>query len=398
MATTPKEPAAPPGEGDGPEGSGVGAANPSDTGLDVHRRPETAEDATDILWRRAARRGRGSQARSWNRQRTPWAKLGLGLLGCGGFGLLGVIALFVVLSVAFSPFKGCDLNFSGRGGTPRSGERSVHLRVAVTPRTGLADGQRVRITSKAFEGGTIVGVAMCLVESDSQRLGIDGCDQNTFERSFVGDDGAFSSDVAIPRIITVGGRAYDCAARPKRCLVVAAQSADYDVSGGQPVSFQSPVAPVALVPAGPRPESDHLPVLGTPTGLLHGSTEITVGVGGFRPGEPLLLARCTDRLDVDGPKSSCEPLNLQGALAAYGFGDLPDDLPKVGPDGTAKVSVTATVSVTPFDDGGLFSGSGTTQRQGTVDCTERPGRCAIVVAAAADPRRSAVLPYEIAAS
>jgi hypothetical protein len=53
------------------------------------------------------------------------------------------------------------------------------------------------------------------------------------------------------------------------------------------------------------------------------------------------------------------------------------------PDGTFTVAVAAAPVVRPF------TGAGPT------DCSSVPGTCTIVVAAAADTKRSAVLPYTL---
>jgi hypothetical protein len=319
--------------------------------------------------------------------------VGGGLLGIAGFTLAAAIAIGAVVA----GLDGCQIDL-GNIGDPGSGTDSERLEVAVAPQTGLVGGAPVIVTSSAFEPNSIVGVAVCLREADTERRGVEACDEVQGERFATNAEGELAAGIAVPRVITVGGRAFDCAATPRRCVVVAADANDYDRSGGAPISFAPDLPAVDLVPGGPRPQTDRLPILAQPPGPVPPGTVLTVTATGFRPDEPVIVAWCTEAFELDGP-TECEPLDSSAALAAVAFRSLPDE-PRADADGRVQVAIEARATIAPFVDeaGGADPadppGSGA-RRDGRWDCRGERPRCAVVVAAAADTKRSAIWPYRL---
>lgn len=267
-----------------------------------------------------------------------------------------------------------------------TGSASVRLDVQVAPHVALDDGSVVRVTSRAFGPDLVVAVALCLEEAATDRRGVEACDTEGGSRFATDGSGRLDQPFTIPRVISVDGRSHDCAARAGRCLLVAAEARDLDRSGGVRLTFRTGLPAVDLAPRPARPRSDRLPISATPPGPQPGGTTVAVEASGFRPGEPLLVARCTSAFETGPAEDACEPVGDGGAAAVAVFlvGELPTSLPRAGSDGTARVGVAVAQEVTAY------------RSSAPTDCTAAPGRCSIVVSAAADTRRSAVLPYTIA--
>ncbi len=297
-------------------------------------------------------------------------------LGCGGGLALGFIVI-VALASSVS-LRGCDFTFG-----PGTGTRSLRLPIAVAPATGLRDGTVVRVTSRSFGVDNIVAVAVCLREADTRSQGVAACDKVSGSRYATDAAGHLDATFAVPRVITIAGRAHDCAATTARCILVAADASDFNRSGGRPIVFRTDLPAVALRPQLVRAGSDDLPVVGTPRGPVAPNTLVRVTARGFQPGEPLLVARCIGTPDAT-PQDSCQPLNSGAAIAALAFHNVRSLPLHARPDGTFTVAVAAAPSVQPY------LGTGPTS------CTTAPGRCTIVITAAADTQRSAVLPYTLA--
>jgi len=324
----------------------------------------------------------------------------IGCVGCGGIGLAGVAIALVVAAAAFGGFvSGCDI---GEIGSPGAGTDTDDLAVTVTPATHLRAGTAVTVTSDAFAASTIVGVAVCLDETTTKARGVAACDEVQGARFAVAPSGHLTATYAVPRVINVGGAVHDCATRAGACVLVAADANDYDHSGGQAISFDA-TQPRPPDPPVQRAESDHLPIGATPDGAITAGTTLTIIAGGFQPGEPLLLARCTDELDEVGPLVACEPLDPYAAMTAVMLRAVPADAPIADAKGNVTVEVDATAWIVPANgtipstepdgtDGLDHTGPAPS---GSVDCAARPGRCSIVIAAAADTKRSAVLPYSL---
>lgn len=317
----------------------------------------------------------------------------LGCIGCGGLGVLGTFVAAAVVIGAFSTqLEGCDLELG-----PGKGTASRRLPVKVTPATGLTDGAVVRVTSSAFAKHAIVGVAVCLRSADTQHKGVDACDRNQGYRFATDAKGRLAAPYAVPRVITVGGKPYDCAATPRRCLVVAASAGDFDESGGVPITFSTGLPAPDLKVVTVRPETDHLPIGAQPRGPMQAGAAVRVLASGFQPGEPLLVAWCTENFPFEGP-TACEPVDPSAAFGAVAFHSLPTS-PVATKDGTAVVDIEARATIDPVTEFTLDPSTTTSLRaDDRFDCRTKPGACSIVIAAAADTRRSAVLPYTLAPS
>lgn len=293
--------------------------------------------------------------------------------GCGWLGLGGVLsagAIVIALGLLVSSIGPCDLNI---GRHPGKGKRSRHLAITVQPASGLRDRQQVRVTSSAF--GHLVGVAVCLQEADTKRRGVDACDTVHGSRYFAKENGGLDVTYRVPRVISVGGRAYDCATRPRRCLVVAADADDYNESGGQPVTFRSGLPPAVLVAQAQRDVTNRLPVIVQPEGSLRAGQQLTVDVAGFQPGEPLLITWCT--------RSVYETRSLLDLVGICDVTPASFDLVALGKrssaayhaDGSGHVHVVRHVPMTTDASKG---------------CSSNSDVCVFVVAAGADTQRSAL--------
>jgi hypothetical protein len=306
----------------------------------------------------------------------------------GSLAALGAVGLLVVVAVALAigglvvALRSVDLRLG-----PGEGRDSQRLAVDVAPARNLDDGAVVRVTSDAFAPREIVGVAVCLQEADTERRGVTACDEVQGARYAVGPDGRLDATYPVPRVIAVGGEAHDCAMAPERCILVAASAADFDRSGGQPISFATDLPATDLTTSLTRPQTDHLPVLGLPTDPVEGGSPVEVVASGFQQGEPLLVAWCSDDFERDGP-TACEPRDDTGAFAAVVLRTIEDGLPTADAEGRFRVRLPAKATLSTFSSSGGEGGTG-------IDCRAAAGRCAFVIAAAADTKRSAVLPYEL---
>lgn len=298
-------------------------------------------------------------------------------LGCGGVLVIGVVVLVFAL-------PHINFTFSSDGvGDPGPGTASLRLKVAVTPREGLADGTEVRITSQAFAAGHVVGVTVCRREADLDASGVQDCDTPSGYRYSVDGTGRLDATFPVPRVITVRGDAYDCARASNRCILVAADAGDYDLSGGQTLTFSPDLPDVALTPTTKRPGSDLLPVTGGPASPTADGASVPVTARGFQPGEPILVARCQG-FPESAVEDACEPLDRDAAMAAIMFRTTDTVKDHAAVDGSFTVSVPTSRTIQPFLD---------PNRAQLKPCTSAAAGCTIVVSAAADTRRSAILPY-----
>lgn len=300
-------------------------------------------------------------------------------LGCLLTGLVvlgaGTVAAVVCAAVAISTFRGlADLDVA-----PGDGTDSLRLAVAVAPTEGLTDGATVLVTSEAFGAHHVVSIGQCLATAEEE--GVAACDTDGGQRYAVGADGKLAATVPIRRVITVDGEAHDCAATPGRCLLVAADASDYDRSGGMPLRFADGLPPADLTPrTGARPTTLRLPGTLAPEGPVATGTELTATVGGLVPGEPVIAGLCGEAF-LDEGITACEPATDDAVAALLGRSVEGVEL-HADETGTATFTVAAPAEIDPLADD-------------PVDCTAAPGHCALVVGAAADPQRSAYLPFTV---
>jgi len=144
---------------------------------------------------------------------------GASAVGCGVFGLGGLlvgVALVVWLgSVALDGSSG----MLGGGGGDTAPTTAVPIArsgaaIAIDPPADLADGAEVRVTGSGFPSGP-VSITACLTHAPGG--GGDRCDDSTGTVAAAGTGGKLLATRAVPRVITVGGVAYDCAAAPGAC-------------------------------------------------------------------------------------------------------------------------------------------------------------------------------------
>lgn len=313
------------------------------------------------------------------------------LAGLGAVGALSLIALAAMGLWVVTAFQGCeDIEVEGDPGLldldigPGQGTSSRRLEVDVTPRAELRDGSTVFVTSDAFRPWGVVGVAVCLEEAGTQRRGVDACDTINATRFAVDGEGRLAAAVEVSRVITVGERAYDCAARAERCIVVAADSRDYDLSGGQPVSFAEGLGRPDLTPTTERPDSDRLPVSAEPAGAVAEGTVVEVTASGFVPGEPVIAGQCSSDFLTDGVGwMTCMPFEV------WFLADIRSRVRATSVRADATGVFRARIAVERYATDGDSDGDD------RIDCARAPGRCGVVVAAAADTRRSAYHPLTV---
>ena len=238
-------------------------------------------------------------------------------LAFAGLGCFGVLVVGFA-GVAFALWNASHTDGGMEMVGPGTGTSSFRLKVDVSPRTGLTDGSEVRITSQAFAAGQVVGVTVCRREADLDASGVQDCDTASGYRYSVDGAGHLDATFPVPRVITVGDHAYDCARASNRCILVAADAGDYDLSGGQTLTFSPDLPDVALTPTTKRPGSDLLPVTGTPSSPVADGATVQVTARGFQPGEPVLVARCQG-FPESAVETACEPLDQAAATAAIMF-------------------------------------------------------------------------------
>lgn len=312
------------------------------------------------------------------RRRRRWGRIVLGL--AGGLGATAVAAV-VALALVISSFDGCELQVG-----PGDGRHSRHVDVEAAPTEGLADGTTVFVTSRAFAPAHVVGITVCLTEADTERAGVEACDTDAGLRVTVADDGAIRAPYAVPRVITVDGTAVDCASEPRRCTLVAADAGDYDTSGGVALSFAADLPAVDPRPAPPRARSVLLPGSLAPAGPLRGPTTVTATASGFLPGEPLVVGLCSSLFLRAEVWEACVPADDRVDVAMlFLANEVHGDPHRADEHGTAVVDVEVTPRI------GTDDGLASSLAAGPTDCTTAPGRCGVVVAAAADTQRSSYI-------
>jgi hypothetical protein len=166
------------------------------------------------------------------------------------------------------------------GLAPTDGKDSQRLPVTITPHRDLEDGQVVTISGSGFPPNVEIAFATCT--NGAETYGIDSCDLSTStytngRRIVTSTDGTFSEPYTVRRHLVVNGVPVDCArgnldpdATPPTtmpgdftCVIGGGVLADYDISGGGPVSFAG-----AESTAGINPPPQASPSTPTPTGSV----------------------------------------------------------------------------------------------------------------------------------
>jgi hypothetical protein len=133
-----------------------------------------------------------------------------------------------------------------------AGAAEVHT-VAVTPNTGLSDGQIVTLTGTGFDETPLVNdwaIAMCepaILDAISLENALDHCDVTTEPFVFTPADEAGNIDTqyAVRRTFVVGGRTVTCGQSANDCAILVAQiSSGGFVGAAAAISFGTPVKTV----------------------------------------------------------------------------------------------------------------------------------------------------------
>lgn len=309
--------------------------------------------------------------------------MGHGAAGGGQSGVAGaVVGCLVAVVVVLGGFLALGVGFvwfaAGMGDhvyadddDPRPAYRLDGVAVRVTPTDGLAEGDRVVVASDALPPGRIVEVVPCLLDDGA----VDRCDGDQGARHAVPADGRLEVELAVPRVLTLGVEAVDCAAPDVECAVLAAVVDDIDTSGGAPVRFRADAPPLVPEPApDPVPLSPGVATI-EPPGPVGTGRWVTVTATGFEPGEPVRFGACPSVPKVEG-QLGCAPLEPDDFLDRH-LDAVPTEGPFADADGVARADVYLTA---------IVDGRG---ESGDVDCGPSGG-CALVVIAAVDARRFAV--------
>jgi hypothetical protein len=220
--------------------------------------------------------------------------------------------------------------------------------LTVTPDSGLADRQIVRITGSGFTPLTQVAVQECLAGGDAGS----GCSNSASRYVDVDDTGALTTSLMVRRIVNTyvpvpvdgspppGPVQVDCATADNPCVIQVTNYADPTESTSAAITFD---------PNAPAPPAQTMSA--TPTTDLRDGDSIAVTADNYPPGASLYVVEClANAVDANG----CDTGHLGGAMA--------DD------DGHATATFTAMRQ--------LHAGGSTNP----VDCASAPGACKLVVA------------------
>lgn len=295
---------------------------------------------------------------------------GLELQWLGGcvVAVLTALAVAAVLAGAVALFASAlgdrDREVDDPGRRDAYGLRGAAVRV--TPTTGLADGDRVVVASNALPPRRVVEVVPCLLHDDGA---VDRCDRARGARHAVPADGRFAVELVVPRVLRLGADVVDCAAPDVACAVLAADVDDPGTSGGARIRFRDDVAPT-VPEAVPDPPLDPAAATLEPPSPVTAGDRVTVVATGFDPGEPVRIGACPST-PRDIGELACAPVDGDDPLV-----DPVATVPAEGPYADITGTVRTEVHLT------------------TVDCSGARG-CVLVVTAAVDPRRLAVVPVRV---
>lgn len=264
--------------------------------------------------------------------------------------------------------------------------RPPTLDVVVGPTTDLAEGVDVLVTVADVPEGQPVTVTTCPATQEPIVVA-EVCHEAGGPTFTVPHGDRLAVIVPARRVVTPAGEdPIDCAGRAGRCMVIA-HLAD-DRWGREPVSFAAGLPPVELVPERDAPVSDLLPARLTPEGPFAVGDAVEIGAERFQPGEALAIGLCSDDAPVDGLLMTCTALSDN----LYDLRDVAES-PAVSADATGAVTYRTTTRAGVLPE--IYDQGPGDEHEEWVDCTERPGRCVLVVAAEVDLQRSAYLPLTI---
>ncbi|MGH9008084.1 MAG: neocarzinostatin apoprotein domain-containing protein [Acidimicrobiales bacterium] len=122
-------------------------------------------------------------------------------------------------------------------------EARANPTVAVSPATGLADGQTVEVTGSGFGTGSQVAVGECRTGATS----VTDCSVVGALVATVDSSGSFMIQVTVSRVLTIGSSTLDCSTGGS-CVMAAGQLPSLTTFATAPISFAPPPPPA---PTGP---------------------------------------------------------------------------------------------------------------------------------------------------
>jgi hypothetical protein len=184
------------------------------------------------------------------------------------------------------------------GLAPTDGKDSQRLPVTITPHRDLEDGQVVTVSGSGFPPNVEIAFATCT--NGAETYGIDSCDLSTStymngRRIVTSADGTFSEPYTVRRHLVVNGVPVDCArgnldpdaASPTNgppttmpgdftCVIGGGVLADYDISGGGPVSFAGAEFTAGINPPPQTGSSSPIPTSSVTSEICPNTTEYEV--------------------------------------------------------------------------------------------------------------------------
>ena len=145
---------------------------------------------------------------------------------------------------------------------------------AVTPASGLLDGQSVVVSGTGFDPGVQVGMAEC----QSGSVDTTGCDLAGTTFTTTDGSGSFSTSFHVTRVIDVAGSLTDCATAGA-CVLGLEETSDPAVTATVALSFAD--VPIALPTVTVSPSTD-----------LVDQQAVQVAGLGFTPGATVALLEC----------------------------------------------------------------------------------------------------------
>jgi hypothetical protein len=186
-------------------------------------------------------------------------------------------ACVVTAQAAGGPLGRTNLGFDGSKPLPPPPA------ITVTPSTGLADRQIVRVSGSGFTPSNPVVMTQCkagatLVSGD--------CSISVYRQAVTSADGTFSATLEVRTHVDTFGpngqpSTLDCSVSASTCVVNALDESDFPTNASAPISFDPNASPL------PPPSATVIPS----TGLVDGQT-VRVAADGFPPGASLFVVQC----------------------------------------------------------------------------------------------------------
>lgn len=105
--------------------------------------------------------------------------------------------------------------------------------VAVTPHTGLVDGQVVTVTGSGYSASSSLGIIQCVAGADS----LDDCDSRTAHSFSADATGGYTKPLTVRRVIRHNSTETDCASAPGACIVASVYIHGFQGLATAPLEF-----------------------------------------------------------------------------------------------------------------------------------------------------------------